>query len=181
MRMEIGDNSLAKAAAQGDRTAFSTLLERHYDGLFRLCFRLTGRQDAAEDLTQDICLALPGKLQHFRGEARFTTWLYRVAVNAAQDRRRRAATRSKAAEGWGPWEVNRRATDAETAEGLDWLTQAMATLPEDLRDTLALTMGEEMTQAEAGAVLGVSEGTIAWRLSEVRKRLRAIKEKELTA
>ena len=50
----------------------------------------------------------------------------------------------------------------------------MTRLPPELRDTVALVLGEEMTQAEAGTVLGVSEGTIAWRMSEVKKRLRAM-------
>lgn len=179
--MTTGDTALARAAADGDREAFSSLLERHYDGLFRLCFRLTGVQAEAEDLTQDICLALPAKLAQFRGEARFTTWLYRVAVNAAHDRRRRAATRARASEGWGDWGQNRQAELTETAQGLDWLTQAMRALPEDLRDTLALTLDAEMTQREAAEVLGVSEGTVAWRLSEVRKRLKAMREEELSA
>lgn len=180
MRMTTGDTNLALAAANGDREAFTSLLARHYDGLFRLCFRLTGRSDVAEDLTQDICLALPAKLAKFRGDARFSTWLYRVAVNAAHDRRRRSATRAKAAEGWGDWELSRRATLAETAESIDWLTQAMAVLPDDLRDTLALTLDDELTQAEAADVLGISEGTVAWRLSEVRKRLKQLHEREMT-
>ncbi len=180
MRMTTDDTHLALAAAGGNPEAFSLLLSRHYDGLFRLCFRLTGRVAEAEDLTQDICLALPSKLAGFRGSAKFSTWLYRVAVNAAHDRRRRAATRARAADGWGDWELNRRATNAEAAETLDWLTRAMAGLPDDLRDTAALTLGDEMTHAQAAEVLGVSEGTISWRLSEIRKRLRAIRETELT-
>ncbi|MDF0602804.1 sigma-70 family RNA polymerase sigma factor [Psychromarinibacter sp. C21-152] len=179
--METGDSGLARAAAGGDREAFAALLARHYDGLFRVCFRLTGRQDHAEDLTQDICLALPAKLNGFRGEAKFSTWLYRVAVNAAHDARRRAATRAKAADGWGDWEIGRRAAQADTAEGLDWLHRAMARLPAELRDTAALTMGEEMTHAEAAEVLGVSEGTVSWRLSEIRKRLKALRDEELSA
>jgi len=178
MRMETGDTALAMAAAGGDRQAFSSLLSRHYDGLFRLCFRLTGSQHSAEDLTQDICLALPAKMGKFAGQAKFSTWLYRVAVNAAHDRRRRAASRVKAAEGWGDWEVNRQAVISEQAEGLDWLQQAMTSLSDELRDTLALTMGEELTQAEAAEVLGISEGTVAWRLSEVRKRLKELHERE---
>ncbi|MCP3970706.1 MAG: sigma-70 family RNA polymerase sigma factor [Rhodobacteraceae bacterium] len=177
--MRTGDTELALAASGGDREAFASLLGRHYDRLFRLCFRLTGRQAEAEDLTQDICLALPTKLMRFRGEARFSTWLYRVAVNASHDRRRRAATRARAADGWGDWEVNRRATNDETAAGLSWLQQAMTALPQDLRDTAALTMGEEMTHAQAAEVLEVSEGTVSWRLSEIRKRLKEMHEREM--
>ncbi|MEZ5714692.1 MAG: RNA polymerase sigma factor [Paracoccaceae bacterium] len=175
--METSSESLAKAAARGDGAAFSALLERHYDGLFRLCFRLTGSRDQAEDLTQDICAALPAKLDGFRGEARFTTWLWRVAVNAAHDRRRRAATRTRHADGWGDWEKNRRATDDETAAASDWLTQAMRSLPQDLRDTLALVL-DDMTQAQAAEVLGISEGTVAWRVSEAKKHLRALRATE---
>ncbi len=139
--METGDDDLARAAARGDNAAFAALLSRHYDRLFRLCFRLTGQQHAAEDLTQDICLALPAKLAGFRGEARFTTWLYRIAVNATHDRRRRAATRAKAADGWGDWELNRRAADAETTDRPRLAAAPRwRTLPDDLRDTLALTV-----------------------------------------
>jgi len=115
MRMDVSDEILALSATNGDGAAFSTLLERHYDGLFRLAFRLTGARAEAEDLTQDICAALPAKLARFRGEARFTTWLWRVAVNAAHDRRRRARTQARHADGWGGWELNRRATNDEAA------------------------------------------------------------------
>lgn len=181
MCMASGDNDLALAAARGDRAAFAALLERHYDRLFRLCFRLMGRRETAEDLTQDICLALPAKLQQFRGEAKLTTWLYRVAVNAAHDHRRRAATHAKSAAGWGHWEANRRAAAEHTAENLQWLQRAMAALPEQLRDTAALVLGDELTHAEAAQVLGIPEGTVSWRLSEVRKRLRAMRQEELSS
>ena len=95
MRMDTSDETLAQGAANGDAAAFSALLSRHYDGLFRLAFRLTGARAEAEDLTQDICAALPVKLAGYRAEARFTTWLWRVAVNAAHDRRRKAQTRAR--------------------------------------------------------------------------------------
>jgi RNA polymerase sigma-70 factor (ECF subfamily) len=177
MRMTTSDEALARAAANGDGEAFSSLLERHYDRVFRLAFRLTGARAEAEDLCQDVCAALPGKLSAFRGEARFTTWLYRVVMNAGLDRRRRRATYAKAADGWGEVEVARRAEAAETAAAVDWLTRAMRALPEELRDTVALVL-DEVSHAEAGEILGVSEGTVSWRVSEAKKRLRALKEAE---
>lgn len=175
--MEPTDESLARQAADGDAAAFSALLQRRYDQLFALCFRLTGVRAEAEDLTQDICAALPAKIGRYRGEARFMTWLYRVAVNAAHDRRRRQATRTKAAEGWGDWETARHAANAETAEQVDWLTTAMRALAPELRDTLALVL-DDVTHAQAAEVLGVSEGTISWRVSEAKKHLRRIREEE---
>lgn len=176
--METPDETLAPAAAQGDRDAFAALLARHYDRIFGLCWRLTGARAEAEDLTQDICAALPVKLTGYRAEARFTTWLYRVILNAAHDQRRRAATRSRAGTGWGAWEINRQAELAEAAAAQDWLATAMTHLPPELRDTVALTLGEDMTQAEAATILGLSEGTIAWRMAEVKKRLRLIAAEE---
>ena len=178
MRMDVSDENLALAAASGDKAAFGALLGRHYDRLFAFSFRLTGHRAEAEDLTQDIAMALPRKLNGFRGDARFVTWLYRVAVHAAHDRRRRAMTHTKAAQGWGDWEIARQAEIEEAEAGHDWLRTAMKALPVDLRDTLALTMGEDMTHAEAASVLGVSEGTISWRLSDVRKRLKEMAAKE---
>ena len=174
MLMDTPDEMLARAAAQGDRAAFATLVARHYDRLHGFCWRLTGSRTEAEDLTQDICAALPAKLALFRGEARVTTWLYRVAVNAAHDRRRRRATYMKATDGWGDWELARADMAEEERAQLDWLTAAMRQLPEDLRDTLALVL-DDLTHAEAGAILGISEGTVSWRISEAKKRLRAIR------
>jgi len=177
MRMIVSDENLAEAAARGDAAAFASLLDRHYDRLFAFCFRLTGTRSEAEDLTQDICAALPARLSSYQARAKVTTWLYRVAVNAAHDRRRRQTTHTKAATGWGDWEVGRRAADAETAAQVDWLTQAMRTLSPDLRDTLALVL-DDMTHAQAAEVLGVSEGTISWRISEAKKALRVLRAQE---
>ena len=101
----------------------------------------------------------------------------RVAVNAAHDRRRKQATYAKAAAGWGDWEQARVAANQETQSQMAWLAATMAQLPDDLRDTLALVC-DEMTHAQAADVLGVSEGTISWRMSQAKKALRAIHQKE---
>lgn len=177
MRMMTSDEDLALAAAGGDGQAFAGLLDRHYDRIFAFCFRLTGARAEAEDLCQDICAALPAKLRSYEGRAQVTTWLYRVAVNAAHDRRRRQASHTRAATGWGDWEIARTAQNAETSAAIDWLTHAMCQLGDDLRDTLALVL-DDMTHAQAAEVLGVSEGTISWRVSEAKKALRAIKQQE---
>lgn len=178
MLMNTSDETLATAAAGGDRAAFAVLIHRHYDRVQGLAWRLTGSATDAQDLAQDIFAALPAKLGHWRAEARFTTWLYRVVVNAAHDLRRRQATRARAAQGWGDWEIARQDEIAAERDRMDWLGQAMTRLSPELRDTVALVLGEELTQAQAAEVLGVSEGTIAWRMSEVKKRLRAMAKGE---
>jgi len=178
MLMDTPDETLANDAAAGDRAAFAALVARHYDRIYGLAYRLCGNRADAQDMAQDICAALPAKLRHWRGEARFTTWLYRVVINAAHDLRRREATRNRAANGWGDWEIARQNDIEVEAGALDWLAATMNRLPVALRDTVALVLGSEMTQAEAAAVLGLSEGTVAWRMSDVRKRLRAIAAEE---
>lgn len=178
MLMETPDETLALAAAGGDRAAFAVLVQRHYDRIYGLAYRLTGSRAEAQDMAQDICAALPAKLRNWRGEARFTTWLYRVVVNAAHDMRRRQSARARASEGWGDWEIARQDEMKVQAEAAGWLATAMARLSPELRDTVALVLGEELTQAEAASVLGLSEGTIAWRMSDVKKRLRAMAAEE---
>lgn len=176
--METSDENLAKAAGGGDKDAFSALLARHYDRIYRVSFRVLGTVAEAEDTTQDVCMGLARKLQSYRGEARFTTWLHSVTVNAARDHIRRAQTHAKAADGWGDVELNRRAVVAEAAEAQDWLMETLTRLSPTLRETVALVLGEDMNHAEAGQALGVSEGTISWRMSEVKKSLAAFAREE---
>lgn len=178
MRMKTSDEALAIAAGSGDRDAFSVLIRRHYDRIYRMGWRLTGTQHDAEDLAHDIMAALPAKLRSYRGEAKFTTWIYRVVMNAATDRARKAGRRAKAQEGWGEDFQARAAEQALARESYDWLMSAMRSLSTELRETVALTLGEDLTQREAADVLGVSEGTVAWRMSEVKAHLRALAEKE---
>lgn len=174
------DTTLARQAAAGDGAAFATLVDRHYDRIFAFACRLTRDRAEAEDLTQDVCTALPDKLGLFDGRASVTTFLYRVVLNAAHDRRRRHAARARAAAGWGDWEVRRQADiEAARARG-DWLQGALARLGPDLADTVALVV-EGLGHAEIGAILGISEGTVSWRVSEAKKRLKALRAQEESA
>ena len=178
MKMMQSDEFLVTQAQGGDADAFGTLVARHYDLVFRLGYRMLGSKSEAQDLAQDVCAGLAGKLAGFRGDAKFTTWLYRITINAAKDRLRKRTTRQKAQEGWGEVEAMSRETTAQYKAQLQWLHQAMATLSDDLRETVALVLGEDQTHAQAAAVLGVSEGTISWRMSEVKKNLRAVAQAE---
>ncbi len=178
MQMNSSDEKLVKLAVNGDGGAFLALLERHYDLLFRVGYRVLGNREDAEDLAQDICAALPGKLDSFRGGARVTTWLHRLALNAARDRIRRNQAARRKAEGWGDVEKLRRAEALAAQAEQDWLSAAMTALPQHLRETVALVLGEDMTHKQAAEILELSEGTISWRMSEVKNILRDIARKE---
>ena len=134
----------------------------------------SGDADETADLAQDVCVALPARLASWRGESRFTTWLYRVVVNAARDALRRKDARRRGERSYAETEALLRIDDASPACESGWLRRALGQLPEDLRVTVFLVLEEELRHAEAGEVLGVSESTVSWRMHEVRKRLRAL-------
>lgn len=176
--MDDSDTDLALEAAKGDRRAFERLLTRNYDRIYRVAYRVIGNRSEAQDVAQEICTGLPAKLKGFRGDAAFSTWLYRVVMNAGRDQLRRKAAQQRITSEWGNVQVLHRETDAQKLAELDWLTRAVTKLSDDLRETVALVLGEEMSHAHAGAVLGVSEGTISWRMSEVRKALKLMAAEE---
>ncbi len=93
--MTQSDVELVNAARGGDRDAFKTLVDRHYDLIFRVGFREMKDPDRAKDLTQEVCMRLPVKLKSFAGRSRFKTWLHRVVVNEARDWIRKDDTRRK--------------------------------------------------------------------------------------
>ncbi len=167
------DGALARRAAEGDREAFAALVERHYDRIYRIGARVLGGADAA-DLAQDVCVALPAKLASYRGRSRFTTWLYRVVVNAARDVLRRRAARQRGERGYAELDGLMRDQAAAGECESTWLRQALGRLSEELRVTVHLVLEEGLRHAEAGEVLGVSEATVSWRMHEVRRRLRVV-------
>lgn len=175
------DHELVDAAARGERAAFAALIDRHYDRLLRIAWQRTGNRADAEDIVQAICVALPGRLAQFRGEAKVSTWLTRIALNAAKDHMRARQREHARNHAWADLRIAQEAVDAETRERRAWLAQAMRALPEEIRDTVVLICGEGLSQAEAAEVLEVAPGTVAWRISEAKRRLRDIAMKEQDA
>ena len=172
------DEALASQAAAGDATAFRRLLDRHYDRVFRVVFSVVRHQNDAEDITQEIWAAMPKKLRSWRGDAKLTSWLHRIAVNAAKDALRRSATQARTTAGYAEIRSLREEDTKDTQERLSWLNAALDTLSDDLRETAALPLGEDMNFAQAADVLGIAEGTVAWRMSEIRKRLKTLASRD---
>jgi len=172
------DEYLASRAASGDAKAFHSLLQRHYDRVFRVVFSLIGDRSEAEDITQDIWETMPGKIRHWRGDAKLTSWLHRIALNAAKDSLRKSASRARTVAGYAEVNALIREDASHTDQRLTWLQSALETLSDDLRETATLTLGEEMNFAQAAEVLGIAEGTVAWRMSEIRKRLKTLASKD---
>lgn len=175
---ETDDRGLALEAAGGDRAAFAELVNRHYGRIHALAWRFTGGPPDSEDLTQDVCLALGRKIRSYRGESAFTTWLYRVVLNAARDAGRRQVTRDQATATYGEVDALRRADDRARTADAEWLRAAIGMLKSDLRETAVLVLDEGLTHAQAAEVLEIAETTVSWRLMEVRKALKAGRARE---
>ncbi|TQV83180.1 RNA polymerase sigma factor [Denitrobaculum tricleocarpae] len=176
--MNTSDSELALQAGNGDSAAFQVLLERHYDGIYRIAYRFTGVREDAEDIAQAVCTSLAVKLRSFKGEARFTTWLYRIVVNAAQDLRRRQGATSRLHAAYGEVSELMRGAEADAARELNWLYDALQRVGQDLRETAVLVLAEGLTHAEAADILEIKESTVSWRMHELRKELKAMVKAE---
>ncbi len=177
--MKTGDNELAIQAGAGDAVAFQKLLELHYDTIFRIALRFTGLREDAEDLTQDICTSLPGKLRLFKDKSKFTTWLYRVVVNSAHDMQRKQSTFLRLNKDYSEVLELRRGAQADAEKIQVWLYETLNEIGDDLRDTAILILAEGLSHSEAAEILGIKEATVSWRMHELRKKLKVIADQEL--
>jgi RNA polymerase sigma-70 factor, ECF subfamily len=167
------DEELLAAHLQGDRTAFGALMTRHERRIYGLCFRILGNREDAEDATQEAFIGALRRAGSFRGEAAFSTWLYRIAVNAATDQaRRRGRSRTVPLE---TEETHRdlAAVGDPSAAVVTSLTvrAALRTVPEDFRIALILCDLYGFGHAQAAEILGVPVGTVKSRVFRGRLAL----------
>lgn len=168
----ILETSDAGLAARGDAQAFARLYEEHKDRIHSLARRMAGHERAAE-LTQDVFVRAWQKLSTFRGEARFGTWLHRLAVNLILSRRATFATeRNRFIDGDGILEVLPARTGGRELH-MDFET-AIARLPEGARTVFVLHDIEGYRHEEIAALLGVTSGTTKAQLHRARMLLRRV-------
>ena len=170
------DRELALAAASGKREALSLLLERHYDRIYRLAWRLTGSTSDAEDVAQEVCVKLATAIRSFRGDSEFGTWIWRVAHNAATDllRQRQRIKVVEPSDMMALVDGASASWPADAPSENDDLWAVVRRLPGQQREAVLLVYGEEKTHAEAAAAMGCTEKTVSWHLHEARKRLKTM-------
>ena len=170
---DVADADLAAAAAGGDRSALEALLNRHAARVHAICRRVLAHPEDALDATQEALLAISRGIERFDGRAQFTTWMYRVATNAALDEARRRKRRPV------PAEVLIERADggpgmADTvADRLD-IDAALARIPEEFRAAVALRDLAGLDYAEISETLGIPAGTVRSRISRGRAALAAL-------
>jgi RNA polymerase sigma-70 factor, ECF subfamily len=173
---EVG--RLVAAAQAGDRVAFDELVRRTYAGTYTLAYRLTGNEEDAHDVVQESYLRAYRGLKRFRGDAQFTTWLYRITANSASTftakrgrHRHEELTEELTPEHDGPHgdpEAN-----VEALARRDHLQRALQKLPVRLRAVVILRDVYDLPHEAIAQELGISESAAKVRLHRARRKLRA--------
>ncbi len=175
------DRELVDQWKAGDEAAFGLLVQRHEQRVFRLLMRMMGNREEAEDVAQETFLSLHRHGRSFRNEARFSTFVYRVAANAALNRRRSLGrTRSRLqklmvrqAAGDDLPTVPRGPEDAlEGSETSKMVQGALNDLSPAMRMPLVMYEMEGLSYSEIANTLGVAEGTVKSRIYRARDMLR---------
>jgi RNA polymerase sigma-70 factor, ECF subfamily len=171
-------SALVDAAKRGDQRAFEALVRRYRKRIYALALHMTRSASEADDITQEVFLNAYRALGGFEGRSQFFTWVYRMTVNrslnAKRDRARRGEDTLDDPRLELAVEVDARGNPGRVAELRQTyarLLRALDGLPADMRTTVILVSLQGMSHAEAGIIQKVSEGTIAWRMHEARRRL----------
>jgi len=174
---QLSDEDLIRRACDGDTAGFQALVERWLPRMHRWVLGMLDDPDEAEDVVQEVLVRLYLKLGAFRGEARFSTWLYQLTRNAARDARRRTRRRERrmaplrgdelAAPARNP------AAELERHEDVTRVRHAMAALPERQREVFDLVEFQGYAPTEVAALLNLSPGTTRAHLFRARRAVRA--------
>jgi len=169
--------ALVAAAQAGDQRAFEALVRRYRKRIFALALHISGSASEADDITQDVFLKAYRALAEFEGRSQFFTWVYRMTVNRSLNARRDRARRGEDTD--DPRlelavAVDARSNPSRAAELRQTyarLLRALDALPADMRTTVILVCLQGLAYGEVAVVQNVSEGTIAWRMHEARRRM----------
>ena len=182
MYKDLADEQLVELAVSSDPDAFGEIVRRWDRKIFALCFGMLTREDEARDAAQETFIAAYKNLHRFRGEAKVSSWLHRIAVNQCLTVKRRAKTRSEDFIDEGNGEMDRvfvapammsPGNKAEQAERLNMVRQAVSALPTELRQVVVMKEFEEMTFQEISDTLELPLSTVKSRLYTALKQLRA--------
>ena len=169
---ERDERTLIAEAAAGDRSAARALYDAHVERVHRIAYRLCGDTDLAEDLTQDVFVQLFRRLDQFRGESSFGTWVHRVALTVSLNAMRKVK-RFRTRETEIDEALHHEQANGEIEPDFrDQLNAAIDALPDGIRAALVMHTIEGYSHAEIGEALGIAEGTSKARVFDARARLK---------
>ena len=161
------DPQVISDARAGDRHAFGTLVRQCQGDVWRLVFHLVRDETLADDVTQDAFVRAYRFLPGYRADAKFSTWLYSIARNCAMDELRRASRRRKVVEKLGAETPSIETDHSAVME----VREAIAALPDDLREPVILIDLLGTSYRDAAAILDTAEGTVKSRVHRARETL----------
>jgi len=166
------DQELVGLAVSGNAAAFARLIERHYDMIFRVAFKWCGDREDAEDITQNVCVKLGTVISGFKGDAAFSSWLYRITLNTVRDFQRASKRRHEniAALTIVAQTDYRPDPAVEMTQAQMW--HKVRQLPPKQRDAMLLIYAEDLSHAQAAAIMECAESTVSWHVHEAKKRLK---------
>jgi RNA polymerase sigma-70 factor (ECF subfamily) len=174
MRERDTEVYMIEACKRGDRDAFHMLFESYKDRVYSIAFHYSGDESAARDLTQQVFLKLFTVIGQFRFESEFTTWLYRIVVNACADEQRKLRRFVPFSTGGEKTNMAVRASQEDRylkRQVADSVRSAISELSPKLRLPILLKYVEGLSYDEIAEVLGCSKGTVASRLNRGHKAL----------
>jgi len=181
---DADEQRLIERSKEGDRRAFDALVRMHEKRVYNLAYRLSGNYDEAGDITVEAFLRVYQAINNFRGDANFSTWLYRIVTNVYLDRRKRQKNRQTLSlEEYVELEesqVTRQIEDpspgpeelVEAQQRQELLQKAIESLPEYQRAMIVLYHVDGLSYEEIAEVLSLPIGTVKSRLNRARLALR---------
>ena len=177
-RVDTEQGDLVNRARNGERDAIDALLRIHYDAVHAVCHRMLLSRESADDAVQNALISIVRGLPRFDGSSNLSTWIYRIATNAAIDEIRRVRKRPFSAD---PAVLSATEsatpesdTTAEVADRLDQsseVARALSLVPHDFRVALVLRYVADLDYAEIAEILGVPLGTVRSRLARGKEAL----------
>ena len=174
----MSQEELVAAARDGDQQAFEELVRQTYAATYTLAFRLTGNEEDARDVVQETYLRAWKAIRRFRGDAQFSTWLYRITANTSSSMtQRRSRNRADSLDDQGSEVIDDRPfanpeASSEASALHQRLSEAVAELPPKLRTIVVLKDVYGMPHKEIAELLGTTEGAVKVRLHRARRRLK---------
>ena len=172
----VSDEQLIQWVAAGDASCLGTLFERHHRNVYRFCLQMTRQRAVSEDLVQEAFLKMLKGAKSFRGDGSFKAWMFNIARNVTYDHLRKArrfASPHDEDEVLEEQLIDSRSAEQSAAgrESLQNLMQAMAGLPEAVREVIWLGRFEFSRYDDLGAALGCNPGTARVRMHRAMKQL----------
>lgn len=172
----INETEIIRRAKDGDQSAMATLIENNQKNVFALTYRMTCNRDDALDITQDTFVKAMRSIGKFRGDSKFSTWLYTIASNLSKDHLRKLSRIDIVSleEDWLKAGTASPFDETSEKERQELVKRGIAALPPQMRAAFVLRFEENLPIAEIAKILDKSEGTIKAQIHNAVEKIRAL-------